>query len=59
VIPRVPASGSVIAIVTYHRATPAFVIHDFAPSITYSPSFFTARVFWFAASEPDWGSVSA
>ncbi len=33
-MPRVPAEGSVIAMTTYHFASPAFVIHALAPSRT-------------------------
>ena len=58
-IPWVPAGGSVIAMTTYQSASPALVIQALAPSSTYPDPSRTARVFWFAASEPDCGSVSA
>ncbi len=53
VMPRVPADGSVIAITTYHCASPALVIQTFEPFKTYDSPSRTARVFWLAASEPD------
>jgi hypothetical protein len=34
VMPALPAAGSVIAMTTYQSASPAFVIHAFAPSST-------------------------
>ncbi len=58
-IPWVPAAGSVIAMTTYQSASPALVIQALAPSSTYPDPSRTARDFWFAASEPDCGSVRA
>ncbi len=54
--PRMPSS--VIAQQMHRSAMAPLVIHIFAPLMTQSPPFFTARVFMFDGSEPPCGSVS-